>query len=183
MSTPAEPITWGRFAWLALYLFVLAAQRVSELVLSAHNVRRLIARGAREHGRTHFPYVVALHAIYPISLVGEVLMGGSQTGPFASVWLGVWLAAQALRYSAIWALGERWTVRILVVPGASLVRRGPYRWIAHPNYLAVALEFLAAPLLFGAWRTALVFSLASLTVMSVRIRCENRALAGLETEP
>ncbi len=183
MSPPAEPISLAPFAWLVLYLFVLAAQRVSELVLSARNVRGLVARGGREYGQAHFPYVVALHALYPVALVGEVLLGGARPGALAPAWMGLWLAAQALRYSAIWALGERWTVRILALPGSPLVRRGPYRWIAHPNYLAVAIEFVSAPLLFGAWRTALVFSLASLAVMSVRIRCENRALAGSEIGP
>ena len=167
-----------RVAWLAAYLAVLAAQRLSELLFSARNARRLIGRGAREHGRAHLPLIVALHALFPVALLAEVLAIGARPGPLAPLWLGLWLAAQALRYAAIWALGERWTVRVLVPPGAPLVRRGPYRWLRHPNYLAVAIEFLAAPLMFGAWRTALAFTAANLAVLGVRIRCEDRALAG-----
>lgn len=164
--------------WLAAWLVVLAVQRVGELALSARNARGLLARGAREHGGEHFPYMVALHALFPLALAAEVLWGGARPGPLAPLWLGLWLAAQGLRYSAIRALGERWSVRVLVLPGAPLVSRGPYRWLRHPNYVAVALEFLAAPLLFGAWRTAIAFSLADLVVLGVRIRCEERALEG-----
>jgi methyltransferase len=106
-----------------------------------------------------------------------MLLAGARPGALAPFWLGLWLAAQALRAAAIRALGERWTVRVLVLPGAPLVRSGPYRLLRHPNYLAVGLEFVAAPLLFGAWRTALAFSLANLALLAVRIRCEERALA------
>ena len=180
MSAPAEPAIPAWVAWLTAYFVVLAAQRLSELILSARNARRLIARGAREHGRAHFPLIVALHALFPLALVGEVLVNGARPGPLAPLWLGLWLAAQALRYAAMRALGERWNVRVLVLPGAPLERRGPYRWLRHPNYVAVAIEFLAAPLLFGAWRTALMFSVANLAVLRVRIRCEDRALAGAD---
>ena len=75
------------------------------------------------------------------------------------------------------ALGERWTTRVLVLPGRPRVRDGAYRWLRHPNYVAVVIEFVAAPLMFGAWRTALAFSLANLLALRVRIRCEERALA------
>lgn len=163
--------------WLVAYLAVLAVQRVSELVLSARNATRLVARGAIEHGRGHFPYMIALHALFPAALVAEVLARGLAPDPPSPVWAVIWLAAQALRYASIRSLGERWTVRVLTLPGAPLVRRGPYRWLKHPNYLAVAIEFVAAPLMFGAWRTALAFSLANLVVLGVRIRCEDRALA------
>ena len=167
---------------LAVYLVVLAAQRTSELVLSARNARRLLARGAREHGREHFAWLVGMHALFPVALVSEVVVIADRTTPFAPPWLGVWLAAQALRYASIGSLGDRWTVRVLHLPGVPLVRRGPYRWLRHPNYVAVALELLASPLMFGAWRTALLFSLANLAVLRVRIRCEDRALAAERAE-
>jgi methyltransferase len=84
--------------------------------------------------------------------------------------------ANGLRYSAIATLGRRWSTRIFVIPGAPLVRGGPYRWLRHPNYVAVVVEFIAAPMLFGAWRTAVVIGVMNAAVLAVRIRCENDAL-------
>lgn len=163
---------------LTAFLAFLVAQRSHELILSARNARRLLARGAREHGREHFPALVLLHALCPLALIGEVLGLHARPGGLAPLWLALWLAAQGLRWAAMWALGERWSTRVIVLPGAPLVRRGPYRWLRHPNYLAVGIELLAAPLMFGAWRTALVFSAVNLVALRVRIRCEERALAG-----
>ena len=163
---------------LALFLSVLATQRASELRLSAVNTKRLLARGAREYGSRHFPMIVLVHVVFPLCLVVEVVALGAQPGRFWALWLGLWLAAQALRYAAMRALGERWTVRILVLPGEPLVRRGPYRFMRHPNYLAVTVELLVAPLMFGAWRTAVAISLLNLVTLGIRIRAEEVALRG-----
>ncbi len=170
-------------AGLVAYLLILITQRVSELFVSARNARRLLARGAREHGREHYPLLVLLHTLFPIALVAEVLVLHARPGRLVPLWITLLLAAQILRYAAMRTLGGRWTTRVLVLPGSSLVRAGPYRWLRHPNYVAVVIEFLAAPLLFGAWRTALVFSLADLLALRVRIRCEERALRTAEVEP
>ena len=167
-----------RTEWLlAGYLALTTLQRFGELALARHNGRRLRALGAREYGRGHFPAIVALHTLLPIALTAEVLLLHARPGALAPLWLGLWVAAQALRYSAVQALGPFWNVRVLVVPGMPRVRRGPYRWLAHPNYVAVVTEMFAGPMLFGAWRTAIVFSLLDLLVLRVRIRCEEQALA------
>lgn len=166
------PVPWGA---LGAYLAVVALQRVGELVLSARHLARLIPRGAREVSATHFPLFVLLHAGYPVALVAEV-MAGARPPAFWPWALAVWLAAQALRIAAILALGERWNVRIVVLPGEAPVRRGIYRWLRHPNYVAVALEFASAPLLFGAWRTLIAASLLNAVAMAVRIPAEERAL-------
>ena len=160
---------------LMAYLVVLAVQRFGELALSRRNFQRLRGRGAREEGAGHFSLFIMLHALYPVALVVELLRG-ARPGPGWPLWLTAWLLAQALRVAAIVALGERWNVRIVVLPGVPPVRRGVYRWLAHPNYLAVALEFVAAPLMFGAWRTAIAASLFNAVAMAVRIPAEERAL-------
>lgn len=162
--------------WLVGYLVVLAAQRAGELLHSARNERRLLARGAHEHGGEHFLSIVGVHALFPVLLVAEVLALGARPTAAWPLWLGLWILAQALRYWAVGTLGERWTVRVWVLPGAPLVRRGPYRFLPHPNYLAVVIELLAAPMFFGAWRTALVISLLDLVVLRRRIRVEEAAL-------
>lgn len=160
---------------LLAYLVVLALERAVELAVSRRHLRRLRARGAREVGARHFGWFIALHALYPLGLVLEVA-SGARPGTAWPLWLAVWLGAQALRISAMHALGERWNVRIVVLPGEPPVRSGIYRWLAHPNYLAVALEFVAAPLLFGAWRTAFAASCFNAMVLAVRIPAEERAL-------
>jgi methyltransferase len=168
---------------LGLFLAVLAVQRAGELIHSARNVKRLKARGARECGSAHFPLLVLIHLLFPVCLVTEVFAVGARPGPLWPVWLGFWLAAQALRYTAVQALGERWTVGILVLPGMQRVRSGPYRFLRHPNYLAVVIELLAAPLMFGAWRTAVAISVANLFVLWIRIRAEEGALRGAAAGP
>jgi methyltransferase len=162
---------------LAAYLVVLAVQRVVELLHSAHNERRLRARGAREHGGEHFVSIVGVHVLFPVLLALEVFVLGARPTAAWPLWLGLWLAAQALRYAAVWTLGDRWTVRVWVLPGVPRVRRGLYRWLPHPNYLAVVIELIAAPMFFGAWRTALLITLLNLLVLRRRIRVEEAALA------
>lgn len=161
---------------LALFILLLAVERMSELVLSRYNVRLLRERGAEEHGRAHFPWFVALHALYPFALIAEVVGAGARPGALWSVWLVVFLAAQVLRFAVIRTLGMYWTVRVLVVPGTTPIRRGPYRWLRHPNYVAVALELFSGALLFGAWRTAIVATAIHLVLIRLRIPVEERAL-------
>jgi methyltransferase len=163
-------------AALAVLLATVAAQRVAELAISARHTRRLVAAGAVEHGRSQFPLFVVLHALWPLALAAEVLAGNARPGPSWPVWLALFAAAQVLRYAAIAALGERWSVRVLALPAAPLVRRGPYRWLRHPNYLAVIVELAAAPMILGAWRTALAASAVNLAALALRVRVEERAL-------
>ncbi len=172
-AAPGFSVAWA----LVAYLAILALQRGFELALSVRNARRARARGAREHGRSHFPAIVLLHVFFPLALVMEVILLGARPTPLAALWLALWLAAQALRYWAMRALGESWNVRIWVRPGAARVTTGPYRFLRHPNYVAVAVELCAAPLFFGAWRTAFLVSVLNLMALRVRIREEERAWA------
>ncbi len=165
---------------LAAFIVALAAQRVWELARSARNVRALEARGGIEAGRGHFPLFVALHALFPLALAAEVLVAGARPGPPWPLWLVLLLGAEALRLAAIRALGERWTVRIVVVPGVPRVTGGPYRFLRHPNYVAVTIELAASALLFGAWRTALAASALNALALAIRIPAEERALREAE---
>jgi methyltransferase len=123
--------------------------------------------------------MVAIHTLWLVS----TLLEGLLRGPVIPAWwplpLAAFLLVQPLRYWAILSLGAYWNVRVLAVPGEKLVRRGPYRYFPHPNYVVVAVEVLAFPLIFGAWITALVFSLLNAAFLFVRIRTENRALEEL----
>jgi methyltransferase len=162
--------------WPVVLITVMIAQRISELVISARHAPRVRALGGVEYGAGHFPFIVAAHVLFFLLFLFEIVHHGAHPGPLWPLWLGVWTFAQVLRYSAMRSLGDRWNVRIWVVPGMAPVKTGPYRWLSHPNYLAVMLEFVAAPMMFGAWRTAILASLLNAPVLSVRIRCENDAL-------
>ncbi len=167
--------------WLVVFLAVVLLQRLFELLLSVRNARKVKPLGAREYGAGHFPLFVIVHTIYIAGLFLEVRLLDARPDNLWPMWLGVWSAAQALRYAAIRALGDRWNVRVIVIPGAPLVRSGPYRYLRHPNYLAVVAELLAAPLIFGAWRTALVVSILNALVLRLRITAENAALGYTRT--
>jgi methyltransferase len=166
-----------RVSALLIYLVVVGVQRAAELALSRRHARALAARGGREFGRALFAVFVALLGCYPLALAAEVLILRATPPAHATAWLALWLAAQGLRVWAMRSLGEFWNVRVWVLPHMRPVARGPYRWLRHPNYLAVAVEFVAAPMMFGAWRTALAFSALNALAMGVRIPVENRALA------
>lgn len=167
---------FGIGIWPALLLVVMVGQRLGELYLSARHVSYLRAHGAREYGAAHFPFIVLVHVLFFVSFLIELTHHDVHAGPWWPLWLVLFAAAQVLRYAAIVALGRRWSTRVFVLPGQPPVRTGPYRWMRHPNYAAVVIELIAAPMLFGAWRTAIVISVLNAAVLTVRIRCENEAL-------
>lgn len=165
----------ARDAYLGL-LGLFALERAAELWLSARNARRALARGAVESGRGHYPAMVAVHALFLVACAAEALRFPAPPPRLALLAAAGALAAQGLRWWAVASLGDRWNTRILVVPGEPPVTGGPYRWLRHPNYLAVAVEVACLPLAYGSWRTALAFSLANALLLRARIPAEERAL-------
>jgi methyltransferase len=161
-----------------LLLGFVTLQRLFELLLSRRNEARLKLRGAVEAGANHYPVMVALHVLW-----------------LAVLWLLAWnvepnmllvaafLALQPLRYWVIATLGDRWTTRVFVIPGASLIRTGPYRFFSHPNYLIVVLEIALLPLAFGLIWAAVVFSALNAALLAWRIRIEQRALTEAAAAP
>ncbi len=161
------------------YLLIVAVglERLVELMVSNRNARWSFAHGAKEFGRPHYTAMVAIHTAL---LVGCVVEPWALHRPFVP-WLGwpmlaVVALSQLLRWWCIATLGHRWNTRVIVVPNAPLVREGPYRWLHHPNYVAVVAEGLALPLVHTAWVTALAFTLANAFVLRTRLRVENSAL-------
>lgn len=162
---------------------VVAVQRVSELRLARRNEAWARAQGAREYGAGHYPAFFLLHGAWLLLWPLEAWRGGPTLAAGWWIWLLLFAGAEALRYWAIGTLGSRWNTRILVIPGSPPISRGPYRWLRHPNYVAVVIELAALPLVFGAWRTTLVVGLANLTILlGVRIPAEMRALAAASGE-
>ncbi|MDD4867092.1 MAG: isoprenylcysteine carboxyl methyltransferase family protein [Mycobacterium sp.] len=160
-----------------LLILAVGIERLVELIVARRNARWAFAHGGKEVGQNHYPVMVALHTAL---LAGCVLETGLCHRPFVPLlgWPMLTVAAlsQALRWWCVITLGRRWNTRVIVQPHAPLVRRGPYRYLHHPNYVAVVAEGLALPLVHTAWLTALGFTVANAVVLTVRIRVENAAL-------
>lgn len=170
--------------WYLLLVGLVAAERLAELVLSRRNLAWSLARGGSEHGRGHYPFMVVLHSALLVGAVVEVAVAHRPFLPGLG-WpmLALVVASQTLRWWCIGTLGRRWNTRVVVVPGLPLVHRGPYRVLAHPNYVAVVLEGAALPLVHTAWVTALVFTLLNLPLLAVRVRAEEAAMTAAVAQP
>jgi methyltransferase len=169
----------GILAFTALVALV-GLERLAELVVSTRNAAWSFARGGVEYGRGHYPVMVALHSGFLVAMLLEAWVRRPDVAP-ALAWsmLALVLASQALRWWCIGTLGRRWNTRVIVVPGLPPVTSGPYRFLRHPNYVAVVVEGVALPLVHSAWLTAVVFTAANAVLLTVRIRVEDAALAGL----
>jgi len=166
-------VTW---VYLAI-VGAVALERLVELVISRRNAARAFDQGGKEFGQGHFGVMKALHTLFLVAAPAEVLLLDRPVIPWLFTLMVVLLCfTMGLRYWAIGTLGERWNTRVIVVPGLKAVSGGPYRFLRHPNYVAVVLELLALPLMHSAWITAAVFGVANLVLLKVRIDCEERAL-------
>ena len=164
-------------SWYALLLLAVAVERLAELRLSLRHARWAVDRGGVETGQGHYPWMVLLHTGLLVGCLVEVVVADRPFLPGLG-WpmLALVLLTQGLRWWCIGTLGERWNTRVIVVPGLPLVQRGPYSVLRHPNYVAVVVEGFALPLVHTAWVTAVVFSVLNGWLLTVRIRCEQRAL-------
>ena len=164
--------------WYVVLILAVGLERVAELVVSKRNLAWSRQQGGVEVGAGHYPVMVVLHTAL---LAGCLVEGAFRSFHPGLGWpmLAIVLASQALRWWCIATLGRQWNTKVVVVPGLDRVARGPYRWLPHPNYVAVVAEGIALPLVRTGWITALVFTLLNAGLLSVRIRVENRALAGL----
>jgi methyltransferase len=166
--------------WYLLLILAVGVERIAELIVARRNLARSLAHGGHEVGFAQYPFMVALHAGLLAGAVAEVWFGDR---PFLP-WLGwpmlaVVVAAQGLRWWCIRTLGSQWNTRIVVVPGAPRITSGPYRWLRHPNYVAVVAEGVALPLVHTAWITSLTFTVLNAALLTVRIRVEDAALREL----
>ena len=159
---------------------LVGVERLAELVVSNRNARWSLDRGGFETGQGHYPVMVVLHTGFLVAMLVEAVVRRPDV-PASLAWsmLVVVVAAQALRWWCITTLGRRWNTRVIVVPGLAPVRSGPYRWLSHPNYVAVVAEGVALPLVHASWITALVFTVTNAALLTVRLRAENAALATL----
>ena len=162
----------------SVILALVTVQRLGELVWAKRNMRRLMAKGAREEAPGHYPLIVLVHAAWLLGLWW--LAWDASVNLF---WLAVFVVLQLLRLWVLATLGERWTTKIVVLPGAERITTGPFRFLNHPNYAVVVGEIAVLPLTFGLWLFGLTFSLLNAAVLFIRIRAENEALERAGAEP
>lgn len=156
-----------------ILVILVAVQRLIELWVARRNTKRLLARGGQEVGRRHYPVIIALHGAWLLS----VFLLGDPDGGVLWLALGAFLVLQTIRVWVVLSLGEYWTTRIITLPGEPLVKRGPYRFLRHPNYAVVVGEIALLPIAFGLWKTALIFSLLNGAILWVRMRAEESAIS------
>lgn len=158
--------------WLGVAILVfVTAQRLVELPIARANTARLLAAGGREVAPAHYPLIVLLHASWL-----AVLWWLAPGQPIDLGFLALFGLAELARVWVLRTLGDRWTTRIIVVPGEKLVTSGPYRYVSHPNYIVVIVEIALLPLVFGLGHVAMLFSAMNAAVLAIRITAENRAL-------
>jgi len=168
--------------WYLELLLLVALQRLVELRVADRHRRRLLARGGIEVGAAHYPWMVALHVSFLLACGVEVALFNRPFLPWLGVpMLGLVVLAAALRFWAIRSLGERWTTRVIVLPGEQRIQRGPYRFMRHPNYVAVVIEMAALPLVHAAWLTAVLWSVLNGLLLRHRVRVETTALRAAST--
>lgn len=159
------------------FIALLGLERLYEFRLSSRNAAKAFAGGAREVGVRHYRVMIVFHTAFLICCVAEPwLLDRGFPGAPGLVALILALLAQSLRYWAVSTLGDQWNTRVIRVPGTPPITGGPYRFIKHPNYVAVVIELVAVPLIYGSWITAAVFSIGNAALLAVRIRVEEKAL-------
>lgn len=164
--------------WYVGLVVAVAAERMVELVVARRNAAWSAVHGGIESGQRHYPFLVAVHVgLIAGCVIEPIVAHRTFLAEIGVPMLGLVLASQMLRWWCIGTLGKRWNTRIIVVPGLPLVTGGPYRWISHPNYVAVVVEGIALPLVASAWVTALIFTAVNLPLLMIRLRCESAALA------
>lgn len=159
---------------------IVCVQRITELLIAKRHTEWMKARGGKEFGAEHYPLIVLIHVLFFASMTVEVFVFKRTMPSWWGVPFTLFLAAQLLRYWCIRSLGRFWNTRIIVLPQAKVVHRGPYRFMRHPNYVVVILELFSLPLIFGAYITSITISLLNMAVLKfVRIPAEERALSAL----
>jgi len=166
-----------------IFFFVLVSivilQRISELLISKRNEKIMLSKGGVEFGQRHYKFIVVVHSLFFVSLIFEKIMLKRELSDFWVYLFIIFLLAQFLRYWAIISLGVHWNTRVIVIPGDKLIVRGPYKFMHHPNYLAVTIELAVIPLIFSCYITALAILVLYLILLKERISVENEALATL----
>ena len=162
-----------------IFIALIIIQRIAELCIAKKNERFMKSKGALEFGQSHYPFIVAVHSLFFVSYIIEVNLVGHEVSSYWPILFPLFLLTQAGRIWALKSLGPFWNTKIIVLPNAKIVRKGPYRFIKHPNYAIVSAEFLIIPLMFEAYLTTILFTILNIIILAIRIPAEEYALKKL----
>lgn len=162
------------FFWI--FITFLICQRLVELVIAKRNEKKMLAKGAVEYDKEGYKYIVLMHICFFLSLIAEYNFLSRDINPLWLIFFSIFLLMQFGRYWVISSLGKYWNTRIIVLKGTSLIKKGPYKYFKHPNYIIVCIELAVIPLIFSCYFTALFFTILNLILLKRRIKIENRAL-------
>ena len=166
--------------WILICLVIF--QRLAEVVVARRNERIVRSEGAVEFDRKGYGVIVAMHVAFFISLTVEYIFLNRHLNSYWILLLSIFIASQILRYWAITSLGKYWNTRILVIPGSGLIKKGPYNYVRHPNYIAVAIEIAVLPLIFSCYLTSVLFTVVNAALLRRRINIEEEALSGSRSD-
>jgi methyltransferase len=162
--------------YFIIFITFFIIQRLSELLIARRNERWLLAKGAVQYGREHYPFMIALHTLFIGSIITEYILRGEP--PIDWIFLLVFIAVLSFKFWALYSLGKYWNTKIYRIPGIRPVKKGPYKFLKHPNYMEVVCEIAVIPLIFHLYYTAIIFSVLNAIMLTVRIRVENKVWAG-----
>lgn len=165
--------------WLfGLFLFLIS-QRLIELFIAKRNEKWMKKRGGIEKGEGHYRWFIIIHILFFISILAETFIRSNQMIYVNYILLFIFIITQMGRFWCIYSLGRFWNTKVIILPGEPIIKKGPYKYIKHPNYIIVGVELFVIPLLFGAYVTAIIFPILHILLLRMRIPIENKALLEL----
>ncbi|WP_077326606.1 isoprenylcysteine carboxyl methyltransferase family protein [Virgibacillus siamensis] len=167
--------------WIWLFILVVILQRIIELFIAKQNEIWMKGRGGVEKGEKHYKWFILLHCFFFLSMMTEVVVDGTSNMNFSYFWFSVFLLTQMCRIWCIQSLGRFWNTKVIILPGVALIRKGPYKYVKHPNYIIVAIELFVIPFMIGAQVTAVIFPILHIMLLRVRIPREEKALRNAAT--
>jgi methyltransferase len=164
-----------------IFISFFILQRLSELFIARSNEKWLLQQGAVQYGQNHYPFIIALHTLFIISIITEYILRGQP--PISWVFLVIFLAVLSFKFWALSSLGKYWNTKIYRIPGVYPIKKGPYKFLKHPNYMEVVCEFAVIPLVFHLYCTAIIFTILNAAMLTVRINVENKVWADESESP
>ena len=165
--------------FLAILFVFIILQRLIELIIASKNERWMLAKGGVEIEPQQHKWFIMVHGLFFISIIVELILSNASIPELFILWFSLFIATQFVRIWSITSLGKYWNTKIIILPGSTLVKRGPYKYVKHPNYIIVGIELFVIPMMFGAYWTAVIFPFFHLILMSIRIPAEEKALTSL----
>ncbi|MDR3693617.1 isoprenylcysteine carboxylmethyltransferase family protein [Mucilaginibacter sp.] len=161
--------------YFTIFITFFIIQRLSELFIARRNEKWLLSKGAIQYGQSHYPFMIALHMLFIVSIIAEYILKGQPA--ISWVFLVLFIAVLSFKYWALSSLGKYWNTKIYRIPGVYPVMKGPYKYLKHPNYMEVVCEVAIIPLVFHLYYTAIIFTLLNAGMLWVRIGVENKVWA------